>query len=175
MNGIQEVRSSILLISTNDDAPELWFRGVLIPVSRCSAAGSVPALGAGGREFESRHFDQQRDAAPNSRPIRWGVNFSFMHALHRRSKSRFACITWAPNTHYVTIVPGQAALRRAIVTKQCRAGCPQPAATRMTGKNSQKVGSNTRAVKPPSCTPPLAFRLFASLLSVFAGHGAQLL
>ena len=26
-------------------------------LSRCSAVGSAPALGAGGREFESRHLD----------------------------------------------------------------------------------------------------------------------
>ena len=29
-------------------------------VPRCSAVGSAPALGAGCREFESRHLDQKR-------------------------------------------------------------------------------------------------------------------
>ena len=28
-------------------------------LSRCSAVGSAPVSGTGGREFESRHFDQK--------------------------------------------------------------------------------------------------------------------
>ena len=32
--------------------------------SRCSAVGSAPVSGTGGREFESRHFDQKKRTAP---------------------------------------------------------------------------------------------------------------
>ena len=32
-------------------------------ISRCSAVGSAPALGAGCREFESRHLDQKSETA----------------------------------------------------------------------------------------------------------------
>ena len=31
-----------------------------VNISRCSAAGSAPVSGTGGREFESRHFDHFR-------------------------------------------------------------------------------------------------------------------
>ena len=34
-------------------------------ISGCSAVGSAPALGAGGREFEPRHSDQKDMAAAN--------------------------------------------------------------------------------------------------------------
>ena len=33
-------------------------------ITRCSAAGSAPVSGTGGREFESRHFDQKRKREP---------------------------------------------------------------------------------------------------------------
>ena len=41
------------------EARLLWlpFSLILIYLSRCSAVGSAPALGAGCREFESRHLD----------------------------------------------------------------------------------------------------------------------
>ena len=35
-----------------------------IHISRCSAVGSAPVSGTGGREFESRHFDQKRESSP---------------------------------------------------------------------------------------------------------------
>ena len=41
-------------------------------VSRCSAVGSAPALGAGCREFESRHLDQKPEMA--------FCHFGFLHS-----------------------------------------------------------------------------------------------
>ncbi len=36
----------------------------IFTISRCSAVGSAPVSGTGGREFESRHFDQKKRTAP---------------------------------------------------------------------------------------------------------------
>ena len=37
---------------------------IKINISRCSAVGSAPVSGTGGREFESRHFDQKKADSP---------------------------------------------------------------------------------------------------------------
>ena len=50
-----------------DKAQKLCYN---ITVTRCSAGGSAPVSGTGGREFESRHFDQYKGEALAS-PLYW--------------------------------------------------------------------------------------------------------
>ena len=46
----------------------------------CCAVGSAPALGAGGREFESRHSDQDKshDTAQKIATVSWLYLFSML-------------------------------------------------------------------------------------------------
>ena len=43
-----------------DKKEKAWYN--ITVVSRCSAGGSAPVSGTGGREFESRHFDHKSTA-----------------------------------------------------------------------------------------------------------------
>ena len=47
----------------------------------CSAAGSAPVSGTGGREFESRHFDQFQKGVPCGHPFEIYLQFPTKSSL----------------------------------------------------------------------------------------------
>ena len=49
----------------------LTYNLIFYHLSRCSAVGSAPVSGTGGREFESRHFDQKREPLLASGSLFW--------------------------------------------------------------------------------------------------------
>ncbi len=63
---------------------------ILLP--RCSAAGSVPALGAGGREFESRHFDHVAAGEMTLAVIFYVMNKPPISAVYLLSHSVFQAL-----------------------------------------------------------------------------------
>ena len=71
-----------------DECTKKGYSMVVFIFTGCCAVGSAPALGAGGREFESRHSDHKKS---HDEPFLNAV-LSWLYLLHKRSENAGLCV-----------------------------------------------------------------------------------